>query len=467
MKKLLVFSVLLLTLQSSFSQIAGIDSMIQKISLEKDDNKRLYIIYSTLVLIGETDPILGLKYGQSLVEYGKKNKDRIAEFYGISYIGKMHGMIGNFEKGLEKVLEGKKMSEATGNNKLLAISNVFAGHIYKYLADYPKAIRFYTATGEAGEKAKYQEAITWSFQNLAECYLALNQTDSALMYAQKDYELCQRIKYFDFISYTLINLGSINGKMGNNAIAIGYFDMVIEECFKTKSLRQLNWALTSKAQYFYSINQIDSSIVYAKRAIAAVESTDFANNRTKPAKLLLDIYRKTNVDSAFKYSELFRITNDSLFNAKAIQQTQLMTFEDEIRQQKVAEEKIKANEESKQNIQFVLIAFGIISFIIIFLLLSRSIITNTKLIEFLGVIALLIIFEFLNLLLHPFLEKITSHSPVLMLLTLVCIAALLVPLHHKVEKWATAKLVEKNKKIRLAAAKKTIEQLEKENNQNN
>ncbi len=39
--------------------------------------------------------------------------------------------------------------------------------------------------------------------------------------------------------------------------------------------------------------------------------------------------------------------------------------------------------------------------------------------------------------------------------------ALLVPLHHKVKKWATAKLVEKNKKIRQGAAKKTIEQLEK------
>jgi len=37
---------------------------------------------------------------------------------------------------------------------------------------------------------------------------------------------------------------------------------------------------------------------------------------------------------------------------------------------------------------------------------------------------------------------------------------LLVPFHHKVEKWATSKLVEKNKEIRLAAAKKTIEQLE-------
>lgn len=73
-------------------------------------------------------------------------------------------------------------------------------------------------------------------------------------------------------------------------------------------------------------------------------------------------------------------------------------------------------------------------------------------------IALLIVFEFLNLLLHPYLEKLTNHAPVLMLLALVCIAALLVPLHHKLEKWATAKMVEKNKKIRLAAAKKTIEE---------
>jgi NADH:ubiquinone oxidoreductase subunit 6 (subunit J) len=99
---------------------------------------------------------------------------------------------------------------------------------------------------------------------------------------------------------------------------------------------------------------------------------------------------------------------------------------------------------------------------IVFLLLSRSIITNTKVIEFLGVIALLIVFEFFNLLLHPFLEKTTNHSPVLMLLALVCIAALLVPLHHKLEKFANATLVDKTKKIRFAAAKKTIEKLEKD-----
>ncbi|HRX92904.1 MAG TPA: hypothetical protein P5158_02255 [Chitinophagaceae bacterium] len=80
MKKLFLFFILLVTLQSSFSQIAGIDSMIQKISLEKDDDKRIDIIYSITMLIGETDPILGLKYGQSLVEYGKKNEKLVIQF---------------------------------------------------------------------------------------------------------------------------------------------------------------------------------------------------------------------------------------------------------------------------------------------------------------------------------------------------------------------------------------------------
>ncbi|MDZ4824530.1 MAG: hypothetical protein SH856_13815 [Flavobacteriales bacterium] len=137
-----------------------------------------------------------------------------------------------------------------------------------------------------------------------------------------------------------------------------------------------------------------------------------------------------------------------------------MTFTEDLRQQELAAEKLESEEAQKQNIQLALIAIGIISFIIIFLLLSRSIITSTRLISFLGVVALLIVFEFLNLLLHPFLERVTHHSPMLMLLALVCMAAMLVPLHHRVEKWATHKLVEKNKQIRLAAAKRTIEKLE-------
>ena len=144
------------------------------------------------------------------------------------------------------------------------------------------------------------------------------------------------------------------------------------------------------------------------------------------------------------------------------QQHQLLAIKKDIEIEKIASQR-------KQNIQYALLGLGIITFVILFLALSRRHITNTKLIQFLGVVALLVVFEFLNLLLHPFLERITHHSPILMLLALVGIAALLVPLHHYLQKIVTHKLVEKNKTIRLASAKKTIrllseEELEKKQN---
>jgi hypothetical protein len=75
---------------------------------------------------------------------------------------------------------------------------------------------------------------------------------------------------------------------------------------------------------------------------------------------------------------------------------------------------------------------------------------------------LLIVFEFIDLLLHPVIGNLTHHSPLLMLAAMVRIAALIIPIHHRLEKFVTYKLIEKNKKIRLEAAKKVVETLEKE-----
>lgn len=64
----------------------------------------------------------------------------------------------------------------------------------------------------------------------------------------------------------------------------------------------------------------------------------------------------------------------------------------------MAETKLKEAEEQTYNIQLDLQAIGIITYIIILSLLSRNIITNTRLIYYFWVIDLLLVFEFLNLL---------------------------------------------------------------------
>ena len=462
MKKIITLFCFIASMQTVFAQ--DIDSLFPKYSAAKNVSLRFDVILEIYLKFSEASPILFLKEAEKLLTYSQKHKDKIGEAHANSMIGFCYRGLGNTTKSLENSIKGFEIGTETGNEIVLANTKLQLGHCYKDLKDYQQSIKYYLTVAEIGENVKNEKIKSLAYQNLGEVYLAMNKLDSALMYEQKDFEICKRIGFNDFFGYTLLTLGAIHGKMGNTALAISYFDMAIQEGLKRNSTKQLNWAYTAKAQFYAAISQTDSSIVYAKKAIAAVANTGFTNYNLSAAKLLLDNYRNNNVDSAFKYSEIYRITNDSVFNAKVIQQTQLITFEIEKKQQELIQEKKNAEEQRKQNIQYALLALGIITFIITFLLLSRKHITNTKLIQFLGVVALLLVFEFLNLLLHPFLERITNHSPVLMLLALVCIAALLVPLHHKLEKWATHKLVEKNKQIRLASAKKTIEELEKQDN---
>ena len=103
---------------------------------------------------------------------------------------------------------------------------------------------------------------------------------------------------------------------------------------------------------------------------------------------------------------------------------------------------------------------AIITFLILFFTLSRSIIVKEKFIEFFGILGLLAVFEFINLFISPYLASATNDSPILMLIMLITIGTLLIPMHHKLEKWITIIMVVKNRKIRLAAAHKPIEKLE-------
>jgi tetratricopeptide (TPR) repeat protein len=390
----------------------------------------------------------------------RKIKDPIEEVIALACLGYDYRLFGDNAKSWKYNLEAIALAEKNPNEEAKSVAFLALAMNYQDISDFPKAIKLFSNAVDCASRTKFDMVLSICYSGLADLYFIMNKIDSSLVYAQRGYEINMRIGYDDYLGPLLQQLGSIHARLGNSDLAISYFDLAIKQGYKIKSPKFINTSYTAKAQYYYDAHQPDSAILYCKKAIASVQNTAFTNFGLTPAKLLLNIYRNKNIDSAFKYSEIYRIANDSLFNAKTIQQTQLLAFEENVRQQQLSEEKLKADEQRKQNIQYALIALGIISFIILYLLLSRSFITNTKLIEFFGVIALLIVFEFLNLLLHPFLEKITHHSPVLMLLALVGIAALLVPLHHKVEKWSTEKLIEKNKAIRLANAKKTIAKLE-------
>ncbi|MEJ7626173.1 MAG: tetratricopeptide repeat protein [Ferruginibacter sp.] len=448
-------------MQSAFAQQGILDSLFSKLDIEKNTDKRVDLINEFFANTAEVNPLLDLDNSQKILLHAQNNKDKISEVIALSNIGYDYRALGNTAKSFEYDLNALQLAIETGNEKSIGNAQLNLGHNYKDELNYTKALELYKSAAAISITKKDYLLQCWTFGNLADVYIWLNKPDSALPYAQKAYELCIQAHYMEYMPNILRELAEIHGKIGNKELALSYFNTGIKKAIEINSLRWLNSLYGSLGNFYFIINQPDSGFLYAKKAIDIVKNTPFSNKSIYASKLLLDIYENTNSDSAIKYFKIYKAANDSLFSSKTLQQTQAMKLENEMREKKLKEEKLSEEEQRRENIQLSFIAFGIITLLIMFLLLSRSFITNTKMIEFLGIIALLIVFEFLNLLLHPFLERVTHHSPILMLLALVCIAALLVPWHHKLEKWATAKLIEKNKQIRLAAAKKTVEQLEK------
>jgi len=470
MKKLIGLSIfLLITIQFSVAQSAKIDfsqkppnldSLLPKIKAEKNDSARYYLAMSALT-ISETNPVEDMHNSEIILLHGQKNNDLVCQVLGYCCLCYDYIAFGNKVKSLEFGIKANQAAEKSNNDRLKTFAKAMLALTYLTMGDFEKAESYNKAAMESGSKYETDIISVCAVNDMGTIYLAMGKIDSALVYTQKAYEMAIKSGINYWLTSTYLQFGSIHAAMKNSSLALNYWNLALNEANRIGSPKFVSTAYNAIAQFYYASNQSDSAKLYATRAISSVNNTAFYTLNVDPAKLLLNIYRNSNVDSAFKYSEIYRTANDSLFNIRALQQAQLMAVEEEARLAELKFEEEKSDEARKTNLEYTFIAIGIVSFFMIFLVFSRSYITNPKIIEFLSVIALLIVFEFFNLLIHPLLEKVTHHSPVLMLLALVGLAALLIPLHHKLEHWAVHKLIEKNKQSRLEAAKKTIEQLEK------
>jgi len=294
--------------------------------------------------------------------------------------------------------------------------------------------------------------------NMAKCYNKMNDPVSALGLITEAINVGEKNNDKEMLGVCYSTLGETYLAKEDHKLARVYLEKSIDYARKQYSV--LAVAYTDLAESYFKTNEYENVLICARNAVWYAEP-NYRKELMEAYEWLYKAFEKTDQkDSVNRYFRLALTLKDSLFTIEKNRNLLEMNSQEQLRLQEIETNKIKEEAERKKSLAYSFIGVGIILFIFSFLLLSRSFITNAKIIRVLNIIALLLLFEFINLLLHPFLERITHHSISLMLVAMVCIAALLAPLHHKIEKWAVNKLIEKNKQIRLAAAKKTIEILE-------
>jgi len=335
---------------------------------------------------------------------------------------------------------------------------------YMSSKDYLNAAEFAKKEIAIVQPGNDQALLSRCYNGIACVYGEGNMPDSGMVYAQKAVKMDGELKNYQQLAVSTSTLGE-------NYIAAGEYDIALPFLRRTASYYKQYGAprpyldaylKNDFAQLFLATKIYDSSNDYARQALTISVPSDVKDQSMRSYEYLYKSFDETNQqDSLNKYFRLAMLTKDSLLSLEKVKSIQALTFQEQLRQQEADAEKIKAGEQRKLNIQYALIALSIIMFITAFLVFSRTHVANEKIISFFAILGLLVVFEFVNLLLHPWVSSITNDSPVLMLLALVLIASLLIPMHHRLEHWIKEKMIEKNKAIRLAAAKKTIEKLEK------
>ncbi len=278
---------------------------------------------------------------------------------------------------------------------------------------------------------------------LPDSFEKLNQLDSARIYTNQAYELAVKYNIQYILGIALNNLGNIHSKMQQGDIAIGYYRQSLSKVFSINDTEGICETTLGMAELFRKAGQADSALYYSRLSLATADEGGFTKPLLNASSFLTNYFKGLNLlDSAYHYQEITIAAKDSLFSQEKTRAVQNLSFTEQLRQQEIAEANQKAEEEWKSNIQMMGIGTFITFFFgLLFVFSKRK--ANPKFIKFLGLLGLLLLFEFISLFLHPYIATFTHHTPVLMLLILVGVASMLVPVHHKLQRWVKEKLAQR------------------------
>ena len=447
MKKILLGLFFSSLFHSAFAQTDLIDSLQRALVAAKEDTVKI-ILFNKISLEHKNLDSSFLYAMKAKALLGKYNMPDL-RMYNFSAFGLCFERSGNYPKAMENLLAGLQLAEKKKGKAYEVMFYLRMGNILAIQQD-DKAVAYLVKAKNLFENfASLGTDVNnvWRYYMVGDAFQKMGRLDSALKYMQKSYELAIAWQESRRFPQILLSLGDIHYKLKNYGLALEYYKMAADSSIRQKNIWRLSLALTGKAMVYQQKGLKDSALVNARESLHLSKVDSNPENILDVSLLLATIYDlKNNKDSAYYYFKLAAVTKDSLFNKEKAQQLQNLVLNEQQRQQELETLKAKAIEERRSNLQMTGIALFILTFFALVLLLSRQKV-KPRMIEFLGLISVLLLFEFIALFIHPFIVELTHHSPVFMMMILVAIAAVLVPLHHKATDWVIRRLVKKSEKI--------------------
>ncbi len=195
-----------------------------------------------------------------------------------------------------------------------------------------------------------------------------NQLDSALAHLQKAYNETTEDK--DWHAVFSMFLGELKFRLGQHQVALDYLHQSIDRFQNNKDHYSTSDAFRIIAGFFKEMNQVDSSIFYAKKALAEAQTVGYKTTMLGASSILSEQYELIDIKEALYYRKYYDSTNKDLYGASRVKTLQKTISDEQERQQKNELEKISYQNKLKQ--------YGLLAGLGVFLLIAFILYRNNE-----------------------------------------------------------------------------------------
>jgi tetratricopeptide (TPR) repeat protein len=448
---------------SVHAQQSNVDSMRNLLRIENVDTSRVKLLWQLARDMGGYNPDTAQFLSQQALYLARKINYLEGESRALGVLANTLVKIGNYPRALELNIQKLQIEEKRNKPRNLASVLMNIGVVYVLQEEYPKALDYYRKADSVIRSSNVEDMKYYINLNIGDVFNRVDISDSAFNYFTTSLAIARKLGDGDLIGTSMTGLGHTYLKQGNYEAAALNYRTGIGLLTAANDDEILCEALLGLANLFEKTDQRDSASFYANASRQLAKKAGFLNKELEAAEFLTQHFQlERSIDSAFMYVSYVRGLNDSVNSKSRIRESQVITSNEQYRQMELEEQKRLERAQRFKQLQMLLIAIFIPGFFLITLVLSR-VNVHIKVIRVLGVLSLLFLFEYLTLLLHPTVANLTHHTPVFEILIFVAIAAILIPLHHKLEHWFIHKLIHHRhgeavkKEAALAAAQTKME----------
>lgn len=319
---------------------------------------------------------------------------------------------------------------------LISYDNI--GSIYDDQKNEPKAIYYMQQSINWLKKVNNKRMLASAYYHLSYYYDKLGQPQQALVYDQQANELAGGLN-------NPVLKGQVYAGMGHTYLLLKQLEIGLPFLYKAfallkmRELATVTDVYTFLSDYYVVAGPRVSAIKYSEKKLEICKNIPYEDGVLDGAGKLAKQYDGYDQQKATYYYKTALELNQRLFDSEKTRAFENLVTADDQERRELSEKQREAEVERKENLQMIAIAIFIPIFILLIFRLRRTRL-HRRVIDFLSVLSLLLVFEFISLLIHPLIERLTGHRPVFELLFLVALDSILVPAHHELTHRLKARL---------------------------